>query len=529
MHLKHKIFAFLLCFTLVFSSVVDSFAFFPIVASDPYSAAFEFVCAQAIEAAGGAFNEQSLNDFLDSCEDENSYLKERVVSDLLRGGLDFKKVVDYAGFDLGFCYFLLPEIDIIDIVSAYVAYCKAHGSYNSDTGIYSYEQTGSSDVLYCVSQSEVESVISDTMTDLFGSDLEFHFYDGTYNTRFQNFNYDNVYCCVIYRGIVGNNQEFSLLWSFDPIDVSQKYSNGIVRFNKDTLIQVQAAPYGLGIAPNAYDNYRILSFALSPTSTIDSDIGSENPLFLDIESVNNHLRTAFSRPVTVHGTDSSETSEDMIQVSIVGRATTDSNGVVTFEPVSAEDAAEEGVNADVDSAISAPSVADVVVQTPSVTQTQTGVVSVTGFKSFADTVKAWLSAFFDRLAACLRSVFIPDTAVLSSAVTDLRIRIQNTFGVQMFDFNDLWGSGGSERPPDIVVPYTVGGVQHSIVILSFRYVDLALQTFRRLLRAVIMLWLVVYNLNQFFRLIGAGSLSSGRGDVGDSPSGIKEADWRVRR
>lgn len=134
-------------------------------------------------------------------------------------------------------------------------------------------------------------------------------------------------------------------------------------------------------------------------------------------------------------------------------------------------------------------------------------------ESFFARILDFFKTFWDKLVNSivdgLKNFFLPDDGEVREMIVDIRDKFEEKFGYTGFDFNSLFGE--AYEPQDFYLEdYSAGGLRAvTAKIVDVRFLKSAVLRFRTIMRAIISLLLLIYNLNQLFAFLGYAGVSLG--------------------
>lgn len=118
--------------------------------------------------------------------------------------------------------------------------------------------------------------------------------------------------------------------------------------------------------------------------------------------------------------------------------------------------------------------------------------------------------------AILTAVFIPPDNEIREVFLNLKNKFETTFGIQVVDLSTLFGQ--AYEPQDFYLDFTLSGVPFHVKVCDMSILVAAVNRFRSLIRGLLTLALILFNINQFLHLIGAGPITLGGRSRGFSPA-----------
>lgn len=118
--------------------------------------------------------------------------------------------------------------------------------------------------------------------------------------------------------------------------------------------------------------------------------------------------------------------------------------------------------------------------------------------------------------AILTAVFIPPANEIREVFLNLKNKFETTFGIQVVDLSTLFGQ--AYEPQDFYLDFTLSGVPFHVKVCDMSILVAAVNRFRSLIRGLLTLALILFNINQFLHLIGAGPITLGGRSRGFSPA-----------
>ena len=119
-----------------------------------------------------------------------------------------------------------------------------------------------------------------------------------------------------------------------------------------------------------------------------------------------------------------------------------------------------------------------------------------------------LQTIISGVRSVLLAVFIPSKADILDCFHSLKKQFESAFGVSFVDMSTLFGQGNA--PENLYMDFDFLGLAcFHLKVVDMDVVIYIVGIFRALIRGLLTLWLILYNINQFFHLIGAGDLALG--------------------
>lgn len=131
---------------------------------------------------------------------------------------------------------------------------------------------------------------------------------------------------------------------------------------------------------------------------------------------------------------------------------------------------------------------------------------VDGLRGFFQSVLDAVLGIPDLILDGLKVLILPSDGYIERTIDKLYAEMES-LGVQVYDMSGVF----SKEKPFEDIKATINGVE--VVMVDMRVVRIGVDYFRPLIRGFIVLMLVMYNLNQFFGLIGQQPITLG-GNVG---------------
>ncbi len=124
-------------------------------------------------------------------------------------------------------------------------------------------------------------------------------------------------------------------------------------------------------------------------------------------------------------------------------------------------------------------------------------------------LQGFWKSFTSGIVNALKKFFLPNENEVKRMIADIREVFEDKFGYTGFDFNSIFGE--SYEPQDFYISdYSAGGLpQVTAKIVDVSFLKNAVLKFRSLMRAIISLLLLIYNLNQLFNFLGYAGVSLG--------------------
>lgn len=114
----------------------------------------------------------------------------------------------------------------------------------------------------------------------------------------------------------------------------------------------------------------------------------------------------------------------------------------------------------------------------------------------------------------VKAIFIPDPEEIQTLLQDYKNRLSTSFGIGSIDVSSALGAGTqiADQTGDVSV-YGLGTFH--VTVLDVSYLVSAVTTFRPYIRGLFVLFLALFNFNQFCGLIGVNVISvvGGGGDT----------------
>ena len=119
-----------------------------------------------------------------------------------------------------------------------------------------------------------------------------------------------------------------------------------------------------------------------------------------------------------------------------------------------------------------------------------------------------LKTIMSGVRAVLLGIFVPSKSDILDCFNFLKMQFVNVFGFEPFDLSTIFGEG--RAPENLYMDFDFLGLAlYHVKVVDMDVLAHVVSIFRGLIRGLIVLWLILYNINQFFALIGAGDLALG--------------------
>lgn len=139
---------------------------------------------------------------------------------------------------------------------------------------------------------------------------------------------------------------------------------------------------------------------------------------------------------------------------------------------------------------------------------------VRGIAAVKESILSLPGQIVNGLIDGIKSLFIPDSESLNSVIQDYKNRLSTSFGIGSIDVSSALGAGTqiADQTGDVSV-YGLGTFH--VTVLDVSYLVSAVTTFRPYIRGLFVLFLALFNFNQFCGLIGVNiiSVTGGGGDT----------------
>lgn len=128
---------------------------------------------------------------------------------------------------------------------------------------------------------------------------------------------------------------------------------------------------------------------------------------------------------------------------------------------------------------------------------------ISALSTLGDFLGTALTALGDFILAGIKSLFLPEDGFIDEKVNELKEKFIDAFGLDGYDMSFMF----SKETAANNVKVTILG--HNVTIVDMSFIKDALNTFRPIIRGLITLLLVFYNINQFLAMIGHAPITMG--------------------
>lgn len=124
----------------------------------------------------------------------------------------------------------------------------------------------------------------------------------------------------------------------------------------------------------------------------------------------------------------------------------------------------------------------------------------------------FFSTFFEALLNLLKDLFIPKDGELDKEIQEIQMCFYDKFNMTSIDIESTINQAISQDTElnDVMLNYKVVDnylTISNVKIIDYQYLDRALMTFRPILRGLVVLLMMLYNINQFLVMIGQAPIS----------------------